>query len=205
MFTINKAEAMQADLKSARIAQKGAYVGVFSRAEIITSKKGTKGVGFTFDEESGLFCSFDLWTEKSDGSKLSIGTSAVMAIMAVLNVKQTTIKPTVIEKWNGEIRGMDQVEAECLPELMNKKLGLMLFMEEYLSNDGAIKQKASLFAPFQHDTKLLATEVLNQVTAPAMFEKMYAAMQDKKLATIPSGGRTASESHTVFYDDEVPF
>lgn len=205
MFTLNKAEAMKADRKSSRITQKGAYVGVFSRAEIITSKKGTKGVGFTFDEESGLSCSFDLWTEKNDGSQLSIGTSAVMAIMAVLKVRQTTVKPIVIEKWSRDTQGLDQIEVECLPELMNKKIGLMLFMEEYASNDGQIKQKASLFAPFQHDTKLLATEVLNQVTAPAMFEKMHAAMQDKKLATIPRKDRTDSESHTVFYDDDVPF
>ena len=52
-YTLNPEAAKQADNLFSRIEEKGKYLGTLTRAEQIVSKKGSKGVDFSFKTDTG--------------------------------------------------------------------------------------------------------------------------------------------------------
>lgn len=215
MYELNPTLAKKADVIGSYIQDTGKYIGVFLRAEKLTSAKAnTEGIGFTFKDDSGRECRFDVWTRKADGTELS-GLNQINAMMGCLKVR--TMKPVVmaIKKWDNDARTDTQQEAACFSELMNKHIGLLLRMEEYDKMDGGQKTGATgwrvgLFAVFQADTEFMASEILSSKTKPEALEKIIPMLADKPLKKTGSrnsgavnGGSAPPES--IQFDDDIPF
>ena len=213
MYTLNTDSAKKADVIGAYISETGKYVGTFMRAEkLVSAAKGTDGIGFTFRDESGRECRFDVWTQKQGGEPLS-GLNLINAMMACLQQRTLTESTQTVKKWDN---GAEMtLPAPCFAELMGKKIGLLLRAEEYEKmkdghKTGTTGWRMGLFAVFQADTELMATEVLTRKTQPEQLAKVVVRLADKPIkagatrATSGStAGRGASEVPADF--DDIPF
>jgi len=212
MYTLNTEAAKKADVIGAYINETGKYTGTFVRAEkLVSAKASTDGIGFTFKDEAGRECRFDVWTQKKDGEALS-GLNLVNAMMACLQQRTLTESVQNVKKWDN---GAEVVmAATCFAELMGKKIGLLLRSEEYEKMKDGQKTgergwRMGLFAVFQADTELMATEVLTRKTQPEQLAKVIGQLADKPLkagvkpaGASSGGGRAASFS---VMDDDIPF
>lgn len=211
-YTLDTSAAKQADSLTNRIDQTGKYLGVFTRAEPITSKKGSKGVDFSFKATDGATADYlTVWTHNTAGDQL-LGYRALMAIMTCLRVK--TIRPAEgdVEKYDNDLRKRVRLTVPLYKELMNQPIGLLLQMEEYEKNDGSTAWKPVIFAPFDKD-EFTASEILNQAKEQTVLEKMVMQLKDKPLksglpsrvAAAPISSKPSSSDPFADMEDDIPF
>ena len=210
MYTLNIEAAKKADVIGAYISETGKYVGTFVRAEkLVSQAKSTDGIGFTFRADDGRECRFDVWTQKQNGEALS-GLNQVNAMMACLQQRSLTVSQQTVKKWDNGAEAT--IPAPCFAELMNKKVGLLLRAEEYEKmkdghKTGTTGWRMGLFAVFQADTELMASEVLSRKTQPEQLAKVTAMLADKPLKAggthAASGGNSMPEVPADF--DNIPF
>lgn len=210
MYTLNIESAKKADVIGAYISDSGKYSGAFVRAEkLVSAAKGTDGIGFTFRDESGRECRFDVWTQKQTGEALS-GLNQINAMMACLQQRTLTESQQTVKKWdNGAEVTMP---APCFAELMSKKIGLLLRSEEYEKmkdghKTGTTGWRMGLFAVFQADTELMASEVLTRKTKPEQLAKVIEQLADKPLKKSSGGSQRQSSAppDSIPFDDDIPF
>lgn len=210
MYELDTKLATKADTIGAYISETGKYTGVFIRAEkLISANKGTDGIGFTFRGEDGRECRFDVWTRKGNGEALS-GLNLVNAMMACVQQRRLTVTEQNVKKWDN---GQEVVmAAPCFVELMNKKIGLLLRAEEYEKMKDQVKTgemgwRMGLFAVFQADTELMASEILSKKTKPEQLGKVIAMLADKPMkpgATRPAPTSRGQSDVPAEFDD-IPF
>lgn len=213
MYSLDTTLASKADNPSSFISETGKYVGSFTRAEALVSKnKGTHGVGFTFKAEDGRETKFDIWVKKPNGEALT-GLNQLNAIMACLKVRQIGVQKMDVKKWHD---GKEQImTADCFPDLMNKKIGLLLRSEEYPKMENQVETgeygwRLALFAIFQAETELMASEILARKTQPEQLGKVIVMLADKPLKNKRQGGVNNHQSQSGMPDpidfvDDVPF
>lgn len=207
MYTLNAEAAKKADTIGAYISETGKYVGTFIRAEkLISAKAGTDGIGFTFRDEGGRECRFDVWTQKQNGEPLS-GLNQVNAMMACLQRRALTESTQTVKKWDNGTEVT--VPAPCFAELMNVKIGLLLRSEEYEKmkdnqKTGDRGWRMGLFAVFQADTELMASEILTRKTQPEQLAKVVQQLADKPLKKSHSPAASSSATADDFGSD-IPF
>lgn len=212
MYFLDTQAATKADAIGAYINETGKYVGDFTRVEALVSGKGTHGVGFTFKAADGRETKFDIWTKKGNGDPLS-GLNQINAIMACLKVRQVNVQKMDVKKWHD---GKEQImTADCFPDLMNKKIGLLLRSEEYAKmkdgyETGEYGWRIGLFAIFQAETELMASEILARKTQPEQLGKVIVMLADKPLKNKRQGGGNNHQSQSGMPDpidfvDDVPF
>lgn len=210
MYTLNTEAAKKADVIGAYINETGKYTGTFIRAEkLVSAKASTDGIGFTFKDDAGRECRFDIWTQKQTGEALP-GLNQINAMMACLQQRALTVSQQNVKKWDNGAEVT--VPAPCFAELMGKRIGLLLRSEEYEKmKDGAKTGergwRMGLFAVFQADTELMATEILGRKTQPEQLAKVTAQLADKPLK---AGGKPAAAggAHSQSFaamDDDIPF
>lgn len=211
MYTLNTEAAKKADVIGAYISETGKYVGTFIRAEKLQSAKaGTDGIGFTFKDDAGRECRFDVWTQKSDGTTLS-GLNQVNAIMACLKLRNVEAARANVKKWQDGHEVVASVD--CFGDLMGKPIGLLLRAEEYEKmkdnrKTGETGWRMGLFAVFQADTELMASEILSRKTQPEQLAKVTAQLADKPLkkqAGAPTSTGQGGQPVTMDDLDDVPF
>lgn len=204
-YDLDPKAAAAADVIFSKIEQKGKYLGVLTRAEPITSKKGTTGVDLSFKSDCGATADYlTLWTNNTDGKQL-MGFNTLMAIMTCLRVKSLRAELGHIEKYDPDLQKRVMVGVELFKELMNKPLGLLLQMEEYPKNAGGTGWKPVISAAFDKDG-FTATEILNKATSPEILAKMVSALKDRPL----SGAKVAPETSSSAgasndFGDDIPF
>lgn len=206
-YNLNVEQAKQADNVGNRITESGKYIGVFTRAESIQSKQMTEGVEFSFAANSGQGADFlTLWTHNKDGKEI-FGLKQLNAVMTCMKVKVLTPTQGVVEKWEGGAKA--KVTATIYPELMGKKIGLLLQREEYIKGDGSTGSKFNIYACFEADTELVATEILEKVTAPTKLPKILATLKDRPMqARLATGGAVKPNGGDPHFDDmdsDIPF
>lgn len=208
MYTLNVEAAKKADTIGAYISDTGKYVGTFVRAEkLVSAKASTDGIGFTFRADDGRECRFDVWTQKQNGEPLS-GLNQVNAMMACLQQRALTVSQQTVKKWDN---GAEVVmPAPCFAELMNKKIGLLLRAEEYEKmkdghKTGTTGWRMGLFAVFQADTELMASEVLSRKTQPEQLAKVTGMLADKPLKAGAAKPAQQQAAGSDFHDDDIPF
>jgi hypothetical protein len=202
MYNLDTNAAKQADQKSGAINEAGKYIGTFTRAENITSTKGTHGVEFSFKSDAGLGADYlTLWTKNKDGKEL-YGYKTLMAIMACLKVRHVTKSERMVEKYDHASKTKTQVHAEVFPELMGKPIGLLITMEEYEKGSGGTAWKPTIYAPFEAGTELTASEILTKAQRPEMMQKMMLTMSNRPLRNKPAA--SAPQNFDDF-DDDIPF
>jgi hypothetical protein len=186
---------------SARINEKGAYVGKFTRAQAVTAKSGAEGIEFTFETDSGQRADYlTIWTHKE--GKEFYGRKVLDAIMTCMKVRSISAEPTPWKGKNG---------TEMVPQFraLLGRIGLFLVVEEYEKDDGSVASKMVLAIPFEADTKRTASEVLDKGTAQA-FDGILASLRDKPVQRKASPRREAAQhtSHGGGFDDmddDIPF
>lgn len=208
-YALNADHAKQGDSNSGRITETGQYVGKFTRAEAVTSKKGTEGVEFAFESDDGQSADYlTLWTYNTDGKEL-FGLKFLNAIMTCMKVKAMTPKKATVEKWDASVSQRVPVETTVFPELMDKPIGLLLQREQYLKNDGGIGEKMGIVGMFEAATLFTASEILDKAKTPEKLAKKALQLKDKLIdstqkarvpAPAPAGGGSIADM-----DDDIPF
>jgi hypothetical protein len=208
-YQLDTKAANAADVIFAKIEQAGKYIGTITRAEAVTSKKGTKGVDLSFKANSGETADYlTLWTHNADGKQL-MGFNTLMAIMTCLRVKTLTAEAGLVEKYDQDLQKRVKVEVPLFKELMNKPVGLLMFMEEYPKNSGGTAWKPVISAAFDND-EFTASEILSQAKKPETLAKMVQALRDKPLKASTNTAPRAESENTASgmssqFDDDIPF
>lgn len=181
-YTLNASQAKAADSLSSFIKTSGKYVGTITRAQALVSKKGTLGIGLSFRSSDGSTAEYlDQWTHDRDGKELP-SFKVVSAILACLKLRGIKAGEITFDRWNNEIKKREVVKEEGYPELMGKRIGLLLRQELHTNDEtGADVERLAISGVFQHDTELTASEVLDQKTKPEQLSKMVEALMARPI------------------------
>ncbi|MDO9313363.1 MAG: hypothetical protein Q7T97_02320 [Burkholderiaceae bacterium] len=210
-YELDTQQARKADQRGAFINDTGKYVGKIIRAEEIIANSGTKGIDFSFKTDGGQQARFALYTEKGDGSRISIGHAFVMALMTCLKVRSISPSQMRVKKWDTAAGAEVDASAPCFADLMNKDIGVLLEAEEYAKNNGETGKRMVLAGVFQAGTELTASEVLDKKTAPEQLPKMVSMLRDRPLkAARPPARSSAPQPRSGGasfddMDDDIPF
>ena len=214
-FNLDVASAKKADQEGGRINRTDKFIGAIKRFEFIVAKTGAQGVEILFETDSKEEASMILYTFKADGTPI-FGRDKVNALMACVSVKTLTPTDTTAEKYDFDVGSKIMQPVTIAPELTNKRIGLLIQMEEYENNSGQVKLKPQLISSFNPDNNLMAQEILELKTTPEQLDKAYARlmkMGDKKLPTQQSSGGygygqstpSGAGGATSDLDDDLPF
>jgi len=209
MYTLDQSAARDADNIGAYLKDSGKYKGTFIRAENLTSKnKGTKGIGFTFEDTNKRTARFDLWTMDKDGKPLP-SFKAVMAIMTCLRQKTLTPVMAEIDRYNYDEKKNEKVQAEVFKELTGKPIGVVLRSTEYEKMKDGVKTgqydwRLELMVPFDAASELTASEILDKKTQPEKLAAIVAGLEDKPLKK-SSAPASHAQNEMPAFDDDIPF
>lgn len=185
-YNLNEQSASAAGMSS-YINESGAYLGVMTKAEAITSKKETEGVEFTFVTDDGRTANYlQLWTHNKDGGEL-YGLKVLNAVMAVLNVRSITPTQATLKDFEGT-----PYRAMVYRELMDKPLGVVLQREEYEKTQGGIGHKLNLVMPYEASTGRTAGEMLSRRDAKAV-DSLLKTLKDKTLPNKPAASSQSQD------------
>jgi hypothetical protein len=204
--------AKKADNLNNAITEKGKYFGRFVCAESVTSRNKTCGVKFSFVSDTGEATNYlTVWTHNAE-MKVLYGQQMLMAIMTCLRVDEIESVDKEVEKYDYEEGRVVKKWLPVFPELMDRPIGLLLYMEEYQKNDGSIISSPRIFAPFDKDG-FTASEILDKAMKPERLEVLIKALKDRPLKPASDSSRAApataspSASSDPFsdMDDDIPF
>lgn len=217
MYALNPDAARKGDERSGRIVEIGAYEGVIKRAEnVISTKKGTKGIEFDFETPDRMSAQFSLWTLTKDGKEI-MGFGFVQALMTCLRVRALMPVRAIVHKYDRVSGGMVDVEAEVFKELMNKSIGVLFETEDYLKNDNSIGTKVNCAGFFDTATRLTASEILDKKVQPLKLAANLKTLRHKAYKAPTGGGARSSgggygggmgdpgPGQAGFEDDDIPF
>lgn len=209
MYALDTNVARQADERIVRITDIGKYVGIFTRAEDVTSAKGTCGIDFAFETPERLSANFTLWTMKAQGEPL-FGFKQLQALMACLHIKSITPSHATVKKWDRETNSVQEFDAEVFKDLMNKQVGILFETEDYLKKDGSIGTKVVPAAFFEASSGLMAGEILDKKVEPTQLSKMIQTLRHRPLKRIvrpasQPGGSIPDANSSSGMDDDIPF
>lgn len=214
-YALDRDSAMKAN-GNIRIQEKGKYYGQFTRAEFVTSTKGTIGIDFTFKSNDGATADFlTIWTQRQNGEALA-GRQLIDALMTCLRLRSMDTRRARVEKYNPDSQQRDMADAEIYPDLMHKPIGLLLVTEEYINGQGQKKSKMVIWGFFEASTDKTAREILRQQPAQSL-PSMVASLRDKTLPQSPRIGQLGRNSaadyrsqHAAYpandgLDSDIPF
>ena len=213
MYALDKqgAEAAKkSDTGGGSIKEMGKYVGAFTQSVDLDTKKGGKGIAFSFVSTSGQKANLAIYTKGADGS-LYQGYEQLMAIMACMGLRNINAKDGEYTKYDYDTRKDVQVMGTLFPELC-KPIGLLLETEDYEKQDGTTGSRMVLKNVFQANTELTATEILDRKTVPVQLEKMVEGLRHRpmkgalKHAPMPTRNSGANDYPDMQSDDDfIPF
>lgn len=219
-YTLDTKQAKAADNIAASIRESGKYIGTITRAEALVSESGTKGIGLSFKADDGAAADYlDLYTHRANGEALS-SLKTVNALLACLKLRTINEGPISFERWDKTAGQRVKVNGKGYPELMGKRIGLLLRKFLDTKQDGTDRDGVEIFGVFQADTELTASEVLDQKTKPERLPKMVDALAarpvyDKRKKVGGNGASQHPQSTTTRQsapstgfadmDDDIPF
>lgn len=222
MYQLDPQAARDADTIGAYLNETGKYIGQFTRAEkLVSHARGTHGIGFTFEAKDKRTTRFDIWTMRADGEHLS-GYKAVNAIMACLKLRGLTESTAMVDRYDFDTKQTNKVQAPVFAELTGKPIGVLLRNTEYAKIDrdgretGETGWRLEFVMPFQADTELTASEVLDRKTSPEKLASAVAFLQDRPLKNKPiaparqqthsaPAGNAGGGNGFDDMDDDIPF
>lgn len=206
--------ARQADRTNNAIRLSGKYIGTITRAEKLLSKQNTEGVGISFKTADGATANYlDLYTVNSKGETLP-SMSTVQAILCCTRTKSADEGVITFEKWDSEAKALVKESKNGYPALMGKRIGFLLQQElsDNPNNPDKHNDRVIIYAVFDADTELTASEILDKKTHPEKLEKMLNSLMAKpindrrtnKPHSQPSKAMASSGDFSDF-DDDIPF
>lgn len=164
-YTLDTDAAKQADTGGGRITETGKYVGTFTKAKKVLSKKGTQGIEFSFESTGGQSADYlSVWTLNAKGEQI-YGFKQLMAMMTCLKVRGIDATKATVEEYDRDSGSMQPNSIEVYAALQGKPIGVLLQMEEYEKKDGTIAEKPSFAGFFDPSTEQVATEILEKSEA----------------------------------------
>lgn len=203
--------AKSADNIAAGIKESGKYIGTITRAEFLHARTGTKGLGLSFKTDSGLTADYlDLYHTKHDGEALS-SLKTVNAILCCAKVSDAKVRKIKVEKWNNEAKARESVEVDGYPDLMGKRIGLLLQKVMETDDNGKDRERLQIFAVFNADTELTASEMYAKKSTPERLGSMLDALlarpfvDKRKKRNGSSGSSAGPDRFDDMPDDDCPF
>jgi len=213
MYALDKqgAEAARkSDAGAGAIKEIGKYVGEFTQAKDIVTKKGGKGIEFVFKNAAGQKANLAIYTMGANGDQYQ-GYEALMAIMTCMKLRDINPKLGTATKYDYDTRKEVQEECSIFPELC-KPIGILLETEDYVKQDGETGTRMVLKNVFQAGTELTASEILDRKTTPLQLEKLVSSLRHRpvkgalKHAPMPSRTTAAGDYPDMQSDDDtIPF
>jgi hypothetical protein len=213
MYSLNTTAARQADERSGRIAEIGKYLGMFTRAEDVTSSKLTRGIDFAFETQDKQSANFTLWTYNKEGKEL-YGFKQLQALMACMRVRDMAPKKAIVRKWDRTSEGMVDVEGMVFDALMGKPIGILFETEEYQKFENNVPTTVGMrVVPayfFDAQSEMTASEILDKKVQPVQLAKLVQTLRHRPLRKAAggapaAGGGGAPAGGNGFDDDDIPF
>lgn len=211
-LTLNTTNAREADQHNASVSEPGKYAGTITRAEAVTSKQGTKGIEIAIKTDDGATADYlTIWVQKANGEELS-GIKAVSALLTCLKLKGAKTGTINTEKWDSDDRQRIEVQVDGYPDMMGKKIGVVLQKELYTKNNGSDGAKMNIVGFFEAGTEFTAGEILDKATTPKQLEKTVAWLMTKPVkdnrksvgASVPHSASNQTDSFADM-DSDIPF
>lgn len=165
--------------KTGRVDKKGDYIVELTNVYCqVSTEKKTHGLRIEFNTEEGQFGNFDLWTKRANGDKL-FGTDKVHAFMAILGLPGLTVEQRLVKRWCKEQGKVAEVMTDIIPELIGKKIGVVLMKSGWVSQrTGQEGYNLELVCPFNPVSKQTATEQMDNAPASELLD-IVASLSDK--------------------------
>lgn len=219
MYELNK-EGTQAARKSdaggGAIKEMGKYVGAFTQAKNVTTRKGGKGIEFKFKSDTGQTANIAIYTVSATGEQYQ-GYEALMAIMACMGLRNINPVDGIATKYDFDQRKDVEEEASIFPELC-KPIGVLLETEDYEKQNGDTATRIVLKGVFRAADELTASEILDRKTQPEQLSRMVTALRHRPLKHAPATQYQPQESNQAqrtapaaasglddFDSDDIPF
>ncbi len=207
-YDLDVNSARKADTSGASIKELGKYVGEFTQAkEIISKKTGTKGIEFAFKSTSGQKANLSIYTMSAEGEKYK-GYDALMAIMTCMGLR--SIKPVdgMTTRYDYDQKKDVQEHGKLFPDL-HKPIGLLLETEDYAKQDGSTGTRMVLKNVFRASDEFTASEILDRKTSPELLPKFVAGLRHRPLKvaarTVDHSYDQHGSSATQDDFDSIPF
>ncbi|SDV49242.1 hypothetical protein [Chitinasiproducens palmae] len=205
MYALNTTAARQAEQRGGRVTEIGKYLGRFSRAEDMTSQKGTRGIDFQFETHDKQSAYFTIWTINAEGKEL-YGFKHLQALMTCLGLRNIKPGQQIVKKYDRDAEEMQDVMANVFPDLMDRDIGILFETEDYEKKDGTVGTRVVPAFFFQADTELVASEILDRRTQPLKLAGLVQQLKHRPLKA--TANRSASQHAGGGFDatdDDIPF
>lgn len=213
MYQLDTQAARKADTAGATIREIGKYIGEFTQARDLVTKKGGRGVEFIFKSNGGQKANLAIYTTGANGDKYQ-GYDALMAILTCMKLRG--IKPVEgsYTRYDFDTKTEVQEKGKIFPDLVGA-IGVLLETEDYEKQDGSVGTRMVLKNVFDPATEFTASEILDKKTKPEALAKMVAglrhrpiknrapARQEQEQSSSPS--RSGGSSGFDDMDDDIPF
>lgn len=208
MYDLDPNAARKADTGGSAIKELGKYIGQFTQAKDIKTKKGGKGIEFIFVSTGGQKANLAIYTVGANGDRYQ-GYEALMAIMTCMQVKSIKPQSATVTRYDYETK-MEVKEAGNVFAELHKPIGVLLETEDYEKQDGGIGTRLVLKNVFQATTELTATEILDRKTTPQQLAKMVAGLRHRPLKGVKAQPKQedpySDDLHEGgAFDPDVPF
>lgn len=208
MYSLNTTAARQAEERSGRINEIGKFIGIFNRAEDVTSGKGTRGIDFAFETPERQSANFTLWTFNADGKEL-YGFKQLQAVMTCLRVKDMAPKAAIVRKWDRHAQGMVDAEGMIFEAMMSKPIGILFETEDYAKTDGSTGTKVVPAYFFDAKSELTPSEILDKKVTPSQLAKLVLTLRHRplrgKAPAASTSNSAGADTAGPIDDDDIPF
>ncbi|WP_342221224.1 DUF669 domain-containing protein [Candidatus Fukatsuia endosymbiont of Tuberolachnus salignus] len=165
IFTYHQEAALAAG-QSGFISESGAYIVTLTEAKYMTSPSGAKSIEFSVETEDGRKAHYlNLYYEKKDSTPNPYGVNLINAMMGCTGIKQLT-------------RVVKDINAPLAPELIGKKIGLVLQKTLKTKSDGKDTYSLDIQLPFFAQTRQTLQEKMAGKPATTL-NKIVANLKDK--------------------------
>lgn len=179
-YTYDEESAVKADEAASRL-DTGAYVGTFiSAVRVISDKKGSEGIELTFAAAGGGTARSTLWTRDADGNKLGgPGPNYLNAILFLFGLRGLKGAPGKVEVYDKDAKERVEQDGIVYPELCNKPIGVVFRKELYTDDNGIDRDRLSLEAVFQTETRLMVSEIKDRKSKAEKLDKYLKSLKPK--------------------------
>ena len=205
------AESAKRDGVGGRIKEPGAYSGVLKQVyEIISPKKGSKGLHFSFEGLDGSKAEMDLWTHSPDGAPY-LSAQTVNAMMVILKLRGFRTVQGKHKAYDFDLAKEVEKNGEIAPDFLNKPIGILVNIEEHYNvNSGKTSVKPVIVSVYDPETGFTASEILNKAIEPKMkanVEKGLRVVPDKSGSIQKAAMTTATgyEENTASSMSDAPW
>ena len=222
-FTKNEA-SIRTTYNAGSIKNTGYHKGLFTKAYLRKSKSSdAEAIHLDFLSDKGQSGQIDIWYQRANGETMERGESAIQGLMAILEIDDLKEKKNdLVEQYNWDTRQVEQVRMTTYPQLLNKQIGTVWQVEEYLKqakqDDGTyanaipleIKERAVFITFCDPETDQTAIEKLDDTPATDI-DKMLDRMEPVKRVNLPKAQvqqakDTASAKRADEWEDStIPF